>query len=228
VYQLARKRQVQLNCVFGDPRAWSRGAYPKSSRRLLTRGLIFYDARATEFSGLSVFPGKSVAVSTLHSLMESFQFNRPRTLAVLDKIEQEKEPQKVLGWRPGSGRAHIAWQLMHIGITEELFATERLVPGNKPAFADLVPRFKGGSTPDDNIPSPATIRQVLSESRAHLLETLGRFGDNDLGTIPEFFKERKLALGDVLRLISWHEAHHQGQAHITLNLYKATQGGSSR
>jgi uncharacterized damage-inducible protein DinB len=152
------------------------------------------------------------------------QFNRPRSLGLLDKIEQEKNPQQILGWRPGPGRAHIAWQLMHIGITEELFATERLVPGSKPAFTDLVPRFKGGSKPDDEIPSAAMIRQVLTESRAHLLDTLSRFGDKDLGTIPEAFKERKLALVDILFILAWHEPHHQGQAHITLNLYKATQG----
>src|SRR5206468_10774152 len=162
------------------------------------------------------------SMSTLHSLIAAYQFNRPRTLGLLDKIEAEKEPQKILGWRPGPGRAHIAWQLMHIGITEELFATERLVPGSKPAFADLVPRFKGGSTPDDEIPQAALIRRVLNDSREHLLQTLSRFGDKDLGTIPDFFKERKLALADVLNLIAWHEAHHQGQAHITLNLYKAT------
>ena len=163
-------------------------------------------------------------MSTLHSCLAMYEFNRPRTLAVLDKIEKEPEPQKVLGWRPGPGRAHIAWQLMHIGITEELFATERLAPPAKPAFADLVPRFKGGSTPDDDIPAAALIRRVLSESREHLLATLAKFGDKDLGTIPEFFKERKLAIVDVLRLIAWHEAHHQGQAHITLNLYKAAHG----
>jgi uncharacterized damage-inducible protein DinB len=161
-------------------------------------------------------------MSTIHSLIETFQFNRPRTLGLLDKIEQESDPQRILGWRPGPGRAHIAWQLTHIGITEELFATERLVPGTKPAFADLVPRFKGGSTPDDEIPSGALIRKVLSESREHLLQTLSKFGDKDLGTIHEFFKDRKLALVDVLRIIAWHEPHHQGQAHITLNLYKAT------
>ena len=161
-------------------------------------------------------------MSTLHSLIAAYQFNRPRTLGLLDKIEQEKEPQKILGWRPGPGRAHIAWQLTHVGITEELFATERLAQSS-PDYADLVPRFKGGSTPDDEIPSAALIRRILNESRAHLLETLGRFGDKDLGTIPEAFKERKLALVEILQIIAWHEPHHQGQAHITLNLYKATQ-----
>jgi hypothetical protein len=164
-------------------------------------------------------------MSTIHTLIDAYHFNRPRTLGLLDKIEQEKDPQKILGWRPGPGRAHIAWQLTHIGITEELFATERLVPGTKPAFPDLVPRFKGGSTPDDEIPPAALIRKVLSEARAHLLETVARFGDRDLGTIPEGFKERGLALVDIFKILAWHEPHHQGQAHITFNLYKASAAG---
>jgi len=166
-------------------------------------------------------------MSTIHSLVSQYQFNRPRTLGLLEKIEQEKDPQRILGWRPGPGRAHIAWQLMHIGITEELFATERLVTGAKAQFADLVPRFKGGSTPDDEIPNAALIRRVLEESRAHLLATLTRFSDRDLGTMPESLpepmKQRKLLLVDILNIIAWHEPHHQGQAHITFNLCKASQ-----
>ena len=162
-------------------------------------------------------------MSTVQTLANVWKFNRTRTLGLLDKIEQEPDPQKVLGWRPGPGRAHLAWQLTHIGITEELFATERLVPGTKPAYADLVPRFKGGSTPDDEIPPAALIRQVLTESREHLLATITRFGDKDLGTIHEFFKDRKMSLLDVLHIIAWHEPHHQGQGHISFNLYKAAQ-----
>ncbi|HEY2414240.1 MAG TPA: DinB family protein [Pirellulaceae bacterium] len=166
-------------------------------------------------------------MSTLQSLISQYQFNRPRTLGILDKIEQEKEPQRILGWRPGPGRAHIAWQLMHIGITEELFATERLVVGAKPGFADLVPRFKGGSTPDDEIPAAALMRRVLEESRAHLLTTLSKFGDKDLGAVPdalpEPMRQRMPTIMHVLQIISWHEPHHQGQAHITFNLWKAAQ-----
>lgn len=162
-------------------------------------------------------------MSTLHSTIAAMGFNRVRTLATLDRALQDKEPQRVLGWRPGPARAHLAWQLMHVAITEELFATERLVPGMTAGFADLVPRFRGGSTPDDEIPSADAIRRVLTESREHLLATLSRFGDKDLGTIPEALKERKLMLVDVLHILMWHEAHHQGQAHITLNLWKAAQ-----
>lgn len=148
------------------------------------------------------------------------RFNRVRTLATLDKIAQEPEPQRVLGWRPGPGRAHIAWQLMHVGVTEGLFATERLVPGTSPPFADLVSRFKGGSTPDDDIPPLEEIRAVLSRTRELLLDTLGRFTDADLTMMPEALRERKLSFHDVLHILCWHEAHHQGQAHITLNLCK--------
>jgi len=166
-------------------------------------------------------------MSTIQSLVAQWQFNRPRTLGVLDKIEQEKEPQRILGWRPGPGRAHIAWQLMHIGITEELFATERLVVGAKPGFPDLVPRFKGGSTPDDEIPAAGLIRQVLEESRAHLLETVARFSDGELSraaeALPEPMRQRMPTLMHVLQIISWHEPHHQGQAHITFNLWKSGQ-----
>jgi uncharacterized damage-inducible protein DinB len=162
-------------------------------------------------------------MSTIHSLIQSMQFNRSRTLGLLDRVEKEPEPQAILGWRPGPGRAHIAWQLTHVAITEELFATERLAPDLKPNYGDLIPRFKGGSTPDDNIPAAEDIRRILTESRVRLLATLGRFGDVDLGTIPEAFKERKLPLLDILHILVFHEAHHQGQAHITLNLCKAAR-----
>jgi uncharacterized damage-inducible protein DinB len=164
-------------------------------------------------------------MTTIQNIVSQCEFNRPRTLGLLEKIEQESEPQKILGWRPGPRRAHIAWQLMHIGITEELFATERLVVGAKPAFSDLVPRFKGGSTPDDEIPQAALIRRVLTESREHLIQTLARFSDKDLSTtpeaLPEPIRQRLRTLLDVLHVLAWHEPHHQGQAHITLNLYKA-------
>ena len=162
-------------------------------------------------------------MSTLHTTLAAITYNRTRTLGTLDRALQEQSPPRVLGWRPGPGRAHVAWQLMHVAMTEELFATERLVPGATPAWPELVARFRGGSTPDDDIPSGDTIRRMLAESREHLLATLARFSDKDLGTIPEGLKERKLMMIDVLHILMWHECHHQGQAHITLNLYKASQ-----
>ncbi len=65
---------------------------------------------------------------------------------------------------------------------------------------------------------------MLAKSRSHLLETLGDYGEDRLAEIPASLAERKLTVLDVLYIIGWHEAHHQGQAHITLNLFLAAGG----
>ncbi|MBI3839173.1 MAG: DinB family protein [Planctomycetia bacterium] len=162
-------------------------------------------------------------MSTIQVMTKSFEFNRARTLATLDEIDKLPGPQAVLAWRPNLGRAHIGWQILHIGITEEIFATERLAPQKPAKWTELWPRFRGGSTPDDDAPSTATIRQILSESRKRLLETLATYSDERLGEIPPPLAERKLTFLDVLHILSWHESHHQGQAHATLNAYRASQ-----
>lgn len=162
-------------------------------------------------------------MSTIEILTKSFAFNRARTKALLDEIEKLPRPQEALAFRPGPGRAHIGWQLMHVGITEEIFATERLAPEKPGKWKELWPRFRGGSKPDDDVPSAATIRQVLDEARQRLLETLSTYTDDRLGEIPPPLAERKLTFHDVLHILSWHEAHHQGQAHATLNTYRASK-----
>jgi uncharacterized damage-inducible protein DinB len=149
-----------------------------------------------------------------------YQFNRTRTLGLLDQIEQLSDPSQALGWRPGAGRAPIGWHLMHIGVTEEIFATERLAK-KIGKFTELWPRFRGGSTPDNEAPSPQLIRQVLDESRQRLLETLNELDLDKLDDLPPLWKERGLPLRTILHIIAWHEPHHQGQAHAKLNLYKA-------
>ena len=160
-------------------------------------------------------------MSLLTCIKDLWEFNRIRTLMTLDDVAKQPDPVAVLGWRPGIGRAHIAWQLMHVGITEELFATERLF-GQSAGFSDLIPRFKGGSTPDDNIPSADQIREVLNASRQHLLDGIGRLTESDLARIPEsgLLQERGWTIAKALHVITWHEPHHQGQAHVTLNLWK--------
>lgn len=157
------------------------------------------------------------------NMIECYEFNRTRTLDLLSSVEQEDNAGTILGWRPATGRAHIAWQFMHIGITEEIFASERLSQDKPQAYLELWPRFRGGSVPDDRLPSVGDLREVLAESRLHLIDTLQSFTDDDLLEIPEGFKERGLPLRTVLQIIAWHEAHHQGQAHLTFNLYKATR-----
>jgi hypothetical protein len=162
-------------------------------------------------------------VSATELLIKSLEFSRVRTLGLVDNIEKEPSPQAVLAWRPGPARAHIGWQLMHIAVTEEIFATERLAPHKEAGWKDFLPRFRGGSTPDDDVPSVAMIRDVLAGARQHLLGTLRAIGDDRLDEIPEALRERKLTVRDVFFVLAWHEAHHQGQAHLTCNLYKASR-----
>ena len=155
--------------------------------------------------------------------LENYKFNRTRTLGLLEAIEKLPNPQAALAWRPGPGRAHIGWQLMHVAVTEDIFASERLAPHKQGQFSEIWPRFRGGSTPDDNVPDAATIRRTLDQAREGLVATLSEYTEDRLGEIPPSLKERKLTVKDVLAIIGWHEGHHQGQAHITLNLYKAAQ-----
>jgi uncharacterized damage-inducible protein DinB len=159
-------------------------------------------------------------MSTVDVFLPAYKLNRQRTLGLLEQIEQLPDPIEALGWRPGPGRAHIAWQLMHIGITEELFASERLAPHMPGMMTELWPRFRGGSTPDDDIPTAETIHKALGQGRERLVATLSEFGDDRLGEIPAALAARKLTILDVLHILGWHEGHHQGQAHITFNLWK--------
>lgn len=161
-------------------------------------------------------------MSFTKDLIEAIVFNRTRTLRTLDEIEKEADAQAALGFRAGPGRAHLAWQLMHIAITEDVFASERLAPNKKGKFEDVWPRFRGGSTPDDEIPTAEEIRTTLDQSREGLLETLAYYDDSRLEEIPPPLKSRNLTFRDVLLILSWHEAHHHGQAHLTFNLYKAS------
>ncbi len=162
-------------------------------------------------------------MSTISVLTRSLGFNRARTLATLDDVEKLPDPQAALASRLAPGRAHLAWQLMHIGITEELFASERLAPHKPGQWTELWPRFRGGSTPDDDLPSPELIREVLAESRQRLLDTLSTYSDDRLGEIPPPLAHRNMTMLDVLHILNWHESHHQGQAHATLNAHKFGQ-----
>lgn len=159
-------------------------------------------------------------MSYIENVLSVYEMNRIRTLATLDTIAEMDAPQDVLAWRPGPERAHIGWQFMHVAVTEELFATERLL-GTVPGMGDLTERFKGGSTPDENVPTMDALHEALATGREHLFATFQQFSDDSLDTVPGPMEERGWTLRKTLQIICWHEAHHQGQAHITLNLYKA-------
>ena len=155
---------------------------------------------------------------TIADLLEIFDFNRTKTLATLDAIAKMPDPAKVLGWRPGPGRAHIAWQLMHIGATDDRHVHVRMT-GGQPQEPENVGRFAGGSTPDESIPSVEEIRRYLTVQRQEIVAHLQMVDPAMLDKKPN--EAAPWTYREWIKMLAWHEAHHQGQVHITLNLYKA-------
>jgi predicted CopG family antitoxin len=154
---------------------------------------------------------------TRTDLKELLEFSRRKTLELLDNIAGRPEAAAILAWRPGPGRAHIGWQLMHIAATDDRHVHVRMM-GGQPTEPELVQRFAGGSTPDDDVPSVDVIRQYLADRRRDLLELLQGLPESALPTRPN--EQAPWTYHEWFKVLAWHEAHHEGQAHLTLNLYR--------
>lgn len=144
--------------------------------------------------------------------------SRKKMLELLEAIAKRPEGGAILGWRPGPGRAHIAWQLMHVAATDDRHLFVRM-KGGQPREPEYVRRFAGGSTPDDQVPSLDEVRRYLTERRQDLLEHLRQLPAGQLASKPN--AEAPWVYEEWFQVLAWHEAHHHGQAHLTLNLYRA-------
>jgi hypothetical protein len=159
------------------------------------------------------------------TLLAALEFSRMRLLGTLDAIEKSgQDPAKVLSWRPGPGRAHIGWQTMHCAATHDRYLNTGILQGS-PKDAELVANFAGGTTPSDsNVPSLALIREKLSAN----YEPLKKFVSEQ--TAQSFQRQvpgpggKTRSVAEAIVLLTWHETHHQGQIHLTWNLYKAAHG----
>jgi len=117
----------------------------------------------------------SIDIPTVSQLLE---FNRNMTLKMLDEIGQLNDPLSALAFRPGPQRAHIAWQLMHVAITEELFATDRLrkTPSD---LTDWFAQFQKGSIADNNIPLWMLYEQFWPNREKTCWETMSLITEAD-------------------------------------------------
>ena len=159
------------------------------------------------------------------TLVAAMEFSRTRLLGTLDAIEKSgQDTAKVLSWRPGPGRAHIAWQAIHCAATHDKYLNAGIQQGT-PKDADLVANFGGGTTPSDSkVPSLALIRQKLSATYEPLKKfTSEQTAETLQRQIPASGGKTR-SIAEAITLLSWHEAHHQGQIHLTWNLYKAAHG----
>lgn len=155
------------------------------------------------------------------TLLAGIDFARGRLLGILDAIEKSgADPAKVLAWRPGPGRAHIGWQAMHCAATHDKYLNVQ-IRGAQPRDPALVASYGGGSTPADaNVPDLATIRAALEPTLRDFREYVAGLGPDDFARMTPNGR----TVGEAIVLLTWHEGHHQGQIHLTWNLFKAAHG----
>jgi uncharacterized damage-inducible protein DinB len=156
------------------------------------------------------------------TLIQFLEFSRQRLLAILDAIEKSgQDVQKVLAWRPAPGRAHIGWQAMHLAATHDRYLNVR-IKGGAMHDEQLGRDYAGGSAPSDaNVPSLSAIRDKLAANYRNLKEHAATAELTKRHTMPN---GKEQTLEEALLLLAWHEAHHQGQIHLTWNMYKAAHG----
>ena len=159
------------------------------------------------------------------TLLALHDFGRARLLGTLDAIEKSgHDVAKILAWRPGAGRAHIAWQAMHCAATHDRYLN-KLILGKPPVDEANCNAFGGGSTPSDqNVPSLGSIREKLAQNLIPLKAYIQNASADDMAKMQTMPNGTQRGTGESLILLAWHEAHHQGQIHLTWNLYKAAHG----
>ena len=155
---------------------------------------------------------------TFADIIEILEFSRAKTLSTLESVAKEADPAAALGWRAAPGRAHAAWQFMHIAATDDRHVHVRMTGGN-PQEPELVRRFAGGSTPDETVPTLEEIRTYLASQRAEMVKHLKSLDASMIDKKPN--EQAPWTYREWGKLLPWHEAHHQGQAHATLNLYRS-------
>jgi len=167
---------------------------------------------------------KKVVRMDRDTLVAAMEMSRTRLLDELANIEKSgQDVAKVLTWRPGPGRAHIGWQEMHCAATHERHLKERFL--NQPYDEKLVAAFGHGSVPSDsNVPSIGAIRQLLTEKYIPLKQWVATQSPEGLARLVPGPGTTQRSVGETILVMAWHESHHQGQIHLTWNLYKAANG----
>jgi len=159
-----------------------------------------------------------MSVADLRAYLE---LSRKKTNELMDAVAKLPNPPEALAFRPGPGRAHLGWQLMHIGATDDRHLYTRMRPGQAKE-PEYVRRFAFGSVPDENIPSLDEIRRYLNDRRQDIIAHLATLKEEDLPKKPH--DQAPYTYQEWIPVLALHEGHHHGQAHLTLNLYKASKG----
>ena len=158
------------------------------------------------------------------TLLAVTDFSRARLLGTLDAIEKAAgaDVGRALAWRPAPGRAHVAWQAMHCAATHDRYLNVLLRGTGAPKDRALCDAFAGGSTPsDDDVPGLATIRATLARTFDDYRAHVAGLDANALARVQAMPNGTTRTVAESITLLAWHEAHHQGQIHLTWNCYQA-------
>jgi uncharacterized damage-inducible protein DinB len=155
-----------------------------------------------------------------NTLIAALDFSHTRLLDELTTIKKSgQDMKKVLAWRPGPGRAHLGWQFAHCAATHERYVKKQT---NEPMDERLVADFAGGSTPSDsNVPAVETIRPLLESKYQAFKAWVSKLTPEEMARSVPVGKTQR-TIQETIILLTWHEAHHHGQIHLTWNLYKAS------
>lgn len=160
-------------------------------------------------------------MNEVQTLIEQHRYCRVRLLKTLEEIEQSGMAKAAIHWSMpfGKGRAHIGWQMMHCAATLDRYLNVRIL-NQTPKNQSLVDNYAGGSESRvDYIVTPQEIRGALEEATEPYFDYFLNLDASKLREKPHPAADRTHL--DILLLLTWHEAHHQGQCHIIWNSFKA-------
>ena len=145
-------------------------------------------------------------MSTIQVMTKSFAFNRVRTLATLEEDRKASSPGRSVELSPRARPCAHRLATACTSASPRRFSRRSGWPPISRLSGPICGRASAAAaSPTTTIPSAATIREILAESRERLLATLASYTDERLGEIPPPLAQRKLTFLDVLHILSWHE-----------------------
>ncbi|MCB1167651.1 MAG: DinB family protein [Leptospiraceae bacterium] len=164
----------------------------------------------------SIVACASPSDSKKEELLAQMEFNRSVTLKDLDDIEKTGKADQALRWSVSPEHAPVGWHFMHLASTEDKFAS--MMSGKPLVSEKLAEQFSSGQDANRDVPSLPEVRRYLQDSRQALVAAIQDFDYNRLDEKPA--PDARFDFKTMLKVIVFHEPHHQGQAHATFNLYK--------
>ena len=159
-------------------------------------------------------------MNEIQSLLEQHKFIRNRLVKLLYEIQSSGHKDALAWMMPfGKGRAHIAWQMMHCAATIEKYLHVKL-ENAEPEDQKLVENYAGGSIPNPH--DKTSVESIVKNLDKTILPYYDFFNHLDpsrIGEHPPGSPDRTYR--EILYLLNFHEASHEGQCRIIWNSYKA-------